>query len=140
MKIREYILSYDPIYALAQLGCGPDMLELAKIGTACDLRFPKFQMSMGYGSSPEGMAGRHIYTWFLGSRGRPRITSSRSALKKADYYLGLWFHWDLVDQDDPCLLQAKGMNGIYSSKSWFWFSAKSNDINKGVMNAFFGDG
>jgi hypothetical protein len=140
VKIREYILSYESIYALAQLGCAPDMLELAKVGTACDLRFPKFQMSMGYGLSPEGKAGRHIYTWFLGSNGRPRINCSPSVLKKADYYLGVWFNRDLVDQNDPCLLQAKGTNGICSGKDWLWFSAKSSDINKGVANAFFGDG
>jgi hypothetical protein len=133
------MLSYEPVYALAQLGCGPDMLELAKVGTACNLRFPKFQMSMGYGPSPEGKAGRHIYTWFLGSNGRPRINYSRPDLKKPDYYLGLWFLRALVDQDNPSFLQAKGMCGIYSDRDWFWISAKSSDINKGVMNAFFGD-
>lgn len=138
MKLDDYLLRHDPLLVLSQSGCSTEMLELAKVGLSSRRRFPKFQMSIGYGFSPSASHCKHIYTWFLDPKGRPKhvIRQSRTG---SQYYLGLWFCRSLIDPSDQYLCQAKTMPGVSLRGEWIWLSDKSSDLNKGVMNAFFGN-
>lgn len=139
MKLDDYLLKHDPLLLLSQSGCSSDMLDLAKVGLSSQLRFPRFQMSMGYGSSPPHSQGKHIYTWFLDHFGKPRSVALQQNDTKNRYYFGLWFCRSLIDHSDQYLCQAKAMPGVSLRGEWIWLSDKSSDLNKGVMNAFFGN-
>ena len=138
MKLDKYLLRHDPLFLLSQIGCGESMLELAKVGLSSSLRFPKFQMSMGYGLSPSASHGKHIYTWFLDPKGIPKDVIRQGRIG-SQYYFGLWFCRSLIDPNDQYLCQAKAMPGVSLRGEWIWLSDKSSDLNKGVMNAFFGN-
>ena len=134
MKIRKYFVKHDPLCVLTSVGCNDMCLDLARMGMNCKATFPDFQISFGFGTSPIRRESRRTFTWFLDTDGKPRVSINSRESDSAHYYVGLWFSKGTPRHG------IVAPPGALSEIEWIWATDSREKLNKGALNAFFGNG
>lgn len=133
LKLYKYFLKYQPLDALSKIGCNDVCIELVRIGVGCQAKFPDFQISFGLGASPASNMTRHTFTWFLDLNGRPRFSVHSDEINSNQYYVGLWLSRNAPRPD------IVAPPGTVSETEWIWATDSRKKLNKGALNAFFGN-
>ena len=152
MKISDYALEHDPLYAMSILLNNEAALKLLELGLSCKKAFPIFQVSLGFGeilihktsktTLRFGNPNQHIVSWFLLHSGKMKSITDRPDHILSTFYVGLWYSegWsNLDDEMTNVFRRASEIGDLKVDDKWIWMIFESNNISEGGLDAVFGE-